>query len=924
MGVRSPCPLGTICPGYGNSLPIPCSNGVDLNNQTCFEQRLTTYQECPYGSVCRVPYLPPFPSPPGFYSPIENRTDFTICALGEYCIIGRHDNESRLCPANVYCPQPDVMVPIACTCDRFNNKCSYCPEGTYWDQPCPEGYKCRGPANISICDRPGTYCPAGVLTEKPCLAGYYCRTPKEMSICPEKHYCRMGTSQPLRCSSFSFCPEGTSSDNYNFTPVFVFLLVLGIIVGAWKYAHYVIDKRHREKQKQRLQVRAEYNSAKIKSGDEFHIFVENQSNNTPPPVTLRKKLHTVDISFENLSLTIEKKNSKKVVLSGVNGVVRAGRITAVMGPSGAGKTTFMTTLAGKAYYGKTGGILRLNGVEAPIKNIRSMMGFVPQEDVMLRTLTVKDILTFNANMRLPRNTPAEERRAIVNSVISLLGLDEIAYSPIGDETKRGISGGQRKRVNIGMELVANPTVLFLDEPTSGLDSTSSLELAKILRTIAELGLTVVTVIHQPRYDIFTMFHDVLLLGKGGKTVYLGPSNQCLDYFTSLGFKIPKHSNPADFFMDIISGNVPRKGHPDFTPSDLFDEWQRHCNKNGSQNTDVKKDKGSVDSYSVSSEDTDEENDKKDNSHESEMINANQGFNKANFKSKKASFFYQFWLYFYRSIKQQAAEVKNLATDVFLVILIAIIFGMVFQKSEYIGPPPVEICESLTIPDLIKKCRLPIKDPFFVMGSFVGLALSLAAATFSLRVFGNEKVVFWRESSVGGNTVAYYLGKDLSYLPNAVFLPLIFMGVFYSLVSPSGVFRVYYAIVFLCWFNGSSMGYLISVIMKPAMAQVAVVILIFMLMLFSGVQPTLYEMDGYGVPMKYLPYLSYLRYANELFYLNEIKNWKNTFNEIQTGLDAYMYNYNMEIPGYVAMLAIGLGIRIIAMILMHVLDMKKRL
>jgi ABC-type multidrug transport system ATPase subunit len=124
-----------------------------------------------------------------------------------------------------------------------------------------------------------------------------------------------------------------------------------------------------------------------------------------------------------------------------------------------------------------------------------------------------------------------------------------------------------------MELVADPTVLFLDEPTSGLDSSTSQEVCDSLRKVAEKGLTVVAVIHQPRYEIFRMFHDVLLLGKGGRTVYLGPSEEALPYFENLGFKCPQHTNPADFFMDVISGLVHREGDPAFKPEDLFRFWE---------------------------------------------------------------------------------------------------------------------------------------------------------------------------------------------------------------------------------------------------------------------------------------------------------------------------------------------------------------
>ena len=169
----------------------------------------------------------------------------------------------------------------------------------------------------------------------------------------------------------------------------------------------------------------------------------------------------------------------------------------------------------------------------------------------------------------------------MGATLDILGLHSIRHCIIGDETERGISGGQRKRVNIGLEMVADPTVLFLDEPTSGLDSTSSMEVCDALGKIASLGVTVVTVIHQPRYEIFTAFDDVLLLGKGGRTVYLGPSDDALGYFESHGVLCPARVNPADFMMDVIAGNVPegefkRKNHR-FDPTTLF-VWWTDCQK----------------------------------------------------------------------------------------------------------------------------------------------------------------------------------------------------------------------------------------------------------------------------------------------------------------------------------------------------------
>eukprot|EP00002_Diphylleia_rotans_P015297 TRINITY_DN2972_c0_g1_i2.p1 TRINITY_DN2972_c0_g1~~TRINITY_DN2972_c0_g1_i2.p1 ORF type:complete len:617 (+),score=88.14 TRINITY_DN2972_c0_g1_i2:1091-2941(+) len=172
---------------------------------------------------------------------------------------------------------------------------------------------------------------------------------------------------------------------------------------------------------------------------------------------------------------------------------------------------------------------------------------------MLRMMSVKENILFSARYRLPAGMSDEEISSRVHEVMSVLGLTDIMYSPIGDERQRGISGGQRKRVNIGMELVADPSILFLDEPTSGLDSTSSEEVCNCLKRISRLGITVATVIHQPRYEIYEMFDNVLLLGKGGRTVYIGPTKEALPYFQGLGFILPPHGNPSDFFMDVIAG-----------------------------------------------------------------------------------------------------------------------------------------------------------------------------------------------------------------------------------------------------------------------------------------------------------------------------------------------------------------------------------
>jgi ABC-type multidrug transport system ATPase subunit len=242
-----------------------------------------------------------------------------------------------------------------------------------------------------------------------------------------------------------------------------------------------------------------------------------------------------------------------------------------MGPSGAGKTTFVTLLTGKVK--KTNGSVLINGKTDELSKYSKLIGYVPQEDIMIRELTVRDVLMHSARMRLPRDWDYQKVKSKVIEIISFLGMSHVAGTIIGDEVTRGISGGQRKRVNIGMELVAEPSVLFLDEPTSGLDSSTAYEVCANLRNIAEQqGLTVGAVIHSPSPATFRQFHDFLLLGKGGQVVYMGPREDCVAYFESIGFSLPPDDSPSDYFMDVVSGKVANEFDPQFVYTDLFEYW----------------------------------------------------------------------------------------------------------------------------------------------------------------------------------------------------------------------------------------------------------------------------------------------------------------------------------------------------------------
>ncbi|GCC19129.1 hypothetical protein chiPu_0018227 [Chiloscyllium punctatum] len=179
--------------------------------------------------------------------------------------------------------------------------------------------------------------------------------------------------------------------------------------------------------------------------------------------------------------------------------------------------------------------------------------FVLQDDVVMGTLTVRENLQFSAALRLPKNIRNKEKNNRIDQVIKELGLSKVADSKVGTPFIRGVSGGERKRTNIGMELIIDPSVLFLDEPTTGLDASTALAVLMLLQRMSRKGKTIIFSIHQPRYSIFKLFGSLTLLANG-RLVYHGPSAEALDYFTGIGYTCEPFNNPADFFLDIINGD----------------------------------------------------------------------------------------------------------------------------------------------------------------------------------------------------------------------------------------------------------------------------------------------------------------------------------------------------------------------------------
>lgn len=218
-----------------------------------------------------------------------------------------------------------------------------------------------------------------------------------------------------------------------------------------------------------------------------------------------------------------------------------------MGPSGSGKTSLLNILANRV--DKSGGEITLNG--SPMsKRFKSISAYVQQDDILNGNLTVYEALLFTALLRV--SGTLTEKRKRVNDVLEELGLVHCKNTKIGiPGISKGISGGERKRVSIGVELLTSPSVLFLDEPTSGLDAKTALSLMDTILRLAKQNRTIVCTIHQPRSDIYKKFDKLLLLAEG-KVAYFGEANGTVKHFEQQGIPMPKNYNPADFFIDVVT------------------------------------------------------------------------------------------------------------------------------------------------------------------------------------------------------------------------------------------------------------------------------------------------------------------------------------------------------------------------------------
>ncbi|KAJ5773581.1 hypothetical protein N7457_008477 [Penicillium paradoxum] len=300
------------------------------------------------------------------------------------------------------------------------------------------------------------------------------------------------------------------------------------------------------------------------------------------------EVRRVALSLDQYALDIQKRQypwqKAKIlqILKPITTEFRSGELNVIMGPSGSGKTSLLNSIAHRLH-GSAGtkyrvyGEMLYNGAIPSKSVIRSVTSFVTQDDdALMPSLTVRESLRFAAGLRLPIWMSREDKNRRAEEILYKMGLKECADNLIGSNLIKGISGGEKRRVTIAIQILTDPKVLLLDEPTSGLDAFTAMSIIELLHSLAAEGRTLILTLHQSRSDLFTHFSQVLLLARGGYPVYAGPGSHMLAHFAEQGHECPRTTNPADFVLDLITIDLQQADRELFTRErvqNLISHWQ---------------------------------------------------------------------------------------------------------------------------------------------------------------------------------------------------------------------------------------------------------------------------------------------------------------------------------------------------------------
>eukprot|EP00999_Lentomonas_sp_LEN2_P000744 NODE_173_length_2004_cov_14.973895_g149_i0.p1 GENE.NODE_173_length_2004_cov_14.973895_g149_i0~~NODE_173_length_2004_cov_14.973895_g149_i0.p1 ORF type:complete len:601 (+),score=114.99 NODE_173_length_2004_cov_14.973895_g149_i0:136-1938(+) len=525
---------------------------------------------------------------------------------------------------------------------------------------------------------------------------------------------------------------------------------------------------------------------------------------SPPPIHLK---------WENINYSVNvgglcSGSQKKQILTDVSGEARPKELVAIIGPSGAGKTSLLNVLCKRLE--DFSGTLDVNSTPFKQKIFKRVAAYVMQDDVMMDVATPLESLLFSARLRLSREVPDRVKKAFVREILEKLGLQRVQNSYI-----RELSGGERKRTSIGVEMVTNPGLLFLDEPTSGLDSYTAYSVMETIQSLTQEGRTAVATIHQPSSELFSLFTRLIVLSHG-RLVYNGPMSKSISFFSKIGYEVPQYSNPADYFMMVLQA---------------VDE----------------KDKSRVDRLCADAKGL--------LTNDSEF--AQEPFDEPPKKAlkqlkqvKHVSKLYEFLLLVLRAGLRYIREplgiqVRFLQTIFMALLVLLLYFDMDRNQSS--------------IQDRIGAL-------FFMLITFIMTSLQSVILTFPL-----ERKVFLREYNSGTyGLLTYYFGKSFSEFPFQIIFSAAFTGIVYwavGLYMESWLNVVYFLVImYMLGLAAGAFGLFIGCAVPDPTAAVSLgPMAIIPMMLLGGF---FVNLENIPVWISWLKWISLFKYGFELIAINE--------------------------------------------------------